>query len=59
MNAKTHILNVFLKLNLFNKMNVVSNQRQKRFTKLNKLASLQHQVKFVRLQDKLGEQNFH
>ena len=27
--------------------------------KLEKLASLQNQVKFVRLQDKLGKQNFH
>ena len=27
--------------------------------KLNELVSLQNQVKTVRLQDKLGEQNFH
>ena len=60
MEAKTHILNVFQKLNLFNKINVVSNQKHRRFKKdLNELVSLQDQVKAVRLQDKLGKENFH
>ena len=40
-------------------INVVSNWKRRRFTKLNELVSLGSQVKAVRLQDKLGKQNFH
>ena len=45
MKAKTHILNVFAKV--------------KPFILLEELASLQNQVKALRLQDKLGKQNFY
>ena len=35
------------------------NKDREDLEKLNELVSLQHQVKVVRLQDKLGRQNFH
>ena len=57
MKAKTHLLNAIPKVNLFNKIFPIKDRIE--LEKLNKLVSLQNQVKGVRLQDKLGKQNFH
>ena len=43
----------------FSALNVVSNQNREDLEKLKELTTLQNQVKAVRLQDKLGKQNFH
>ena len=40
-------------------LNYVSNQNREDLENLNELASLQDQVNEIRLQDKLGEQNYH
>ena len=50
--AKPHILNVFPK-KMLNPIKNIEHLKD-----LIELASLQNQVKFVRLQDKLGKQNF-
>ena len=59
MKAKPHIMIVFTKIPLFDKINVVFNRKHRRFKDLNKLASLQNQVQTVRLEDNLAKQNFH
>ena len=57
--AKTQILSVFAKLKHFKFLNAVFNEDRDDLESLNELVSLQNQVKAVRLQDKLGKQNFH
>ena len=59
MKVKTHMRNVFAKLKHSSFLNVASNEKYRRFEDLNELVSLENQVKTVRLQDKLGKQNFH
>ena len=55
--AKTHIPNALPKLKLFSSLNVVSNKKLKLSRKLKR--ANQNHVKAVRLQEKLGKQNFH
>ena len=56
MKTKTHILNVFQKLNPFLKIKVVFNRDREDLRNLNKLVLLENQIQEVRLQDELGKQ---
>ena len=63
MNAKPHKLNAFPKVNLFD-YNIIwsmlySIEDREDLEKIDELVSIENQVKVVRLQDKLGKQNFH
>ena len=59
MKTKTHILNVFQKLNLFLKINVVFMLERENLRTLKEIVLLENHVQEVRLQDKLGKQNYH
>ena len=66
MKAKSHILNAFPKVKLFKTTITITclqmvfpTKNIKNLQKLNEAISLQNQVHEVRLQDKLGDQNYH
>ena len=59
MKAKTHILNVFPKVNLFIKIMLYPIKRRQKLKNFDELVSLQNQKPEIRLQDKVGEQNYH
>ena len=59
MKTKTHILNAFpkVKILVFEMLYPIKNRDD--LENLEELASSQNQVEVLRLQDKLGKQNFH
>ena len=59
MKVKTHILNVFAKVNLFTFLMLFPIKNSEEMKKLEELVSLQIKVNEVGLQDKLGEQKYH
>ena len=59
MKAKTHILNVFPKVRLFDKTTLYPIKSIEELENLNELVFIENQVKAIRLQDKLGKQNFY
>ena len=59
MNGKTHILIAFVKLKFLITLMLYSIKDREGLQNLEELVSLESLVKAVRLQDKLGKQNFH
>ena len=59
MKAKTHILNAFPKVKLFDSHKCCIQLKQRMFRKIRKASCTTKSSKIVQLQDKPGKQNFH